>query len=275
MKHFFKNFLLIVFYSLLITHISSLLNPVFSQGFNIASTYKIDDKDIASGDLVIVGADGKITRTNVSYDYRIFGVAQDTPVIVTRPATASAELEKPISRTGDINTNVTDFNGEIKKGDYVTSSPVSGKGMKGESSGYVLGVALEDAQFTNQTTTVDQRQVKNGSVKIAIKIEYAEISGPKNTWRFLNSLNNTFFRNIQDPERFTLTIRYIIAGLIALIAFAIGFYAVSRSLSKAIEAIGRNPLARNSILASVSLQILIAIVGAIVMGFIVFIIIRV
>lgn len=247
---------------------------VFAQSFNAASTYKIDDSQIQSGDIVIVGPETEISRTNISYDYRIFGVAQDIPILVLRPATPSGELEKPIVRIGDVNINVTNFNGEIRKGDYVTTSPVSGKGMKAVSSGYVIGIALEDAQFTDQTSTVDQRQVRNGSVKLAIKIEYAELSGPKNTWRFLNALNNTFFRNIQDPEKFTLTIRYIIAGLIALIAFSIGFFSVSKSIANAIEAIGRNPLARNSILASVSLQILIVIIGAIVTTFIIFIIVR-
>ncbi|MDO8638960.1 MAG: hypothetical protein Q7R43_05265, partial [Candidatus Daviesbacteria bacterium] len=49
------------------------------------------------------------------------------------------------------------------------------------------------------------------------------------------------------------------AGMIVLVGFLISFFAFSRSLPKAIEAIGRNPLARSSIYFSIGVNILFAI----------------
>lgn len=248
------------------------LIAVYAQGFNTASTYEISDKDAASKDILISAGEKGLTRTNVTYDSKVFGVLEDNPLLVLREASSSA---RPVIRNGDTTVNVTDFNAEIKKGDYITTSPVLGKGMKAGQSGYVLGIALENATYDGPTVTAEGKQVKTGSVKVAIRIEYAELSTARSNFALLSSLNGVLFRSIQDPEKFTLTIRYIIAGLIALIAFAIAFFTVGRSITKAIEAIGRNPLARATIMASIIFQLVIALIGGIATVGIIYIIVRI
>lgn len=275
-----KNFIAqILFAFLLITYHLSLISFVHAQatpGFNVASTYKLNDKDALSGDIIILAGENGLVRGNVSYDSRIFGVFVQTPTLVLRqsqePEATSSTV--PVIRAGETLVNVTDFNGEIKKGDYVTSSPISGKGMRAGQSGYVLGAALENAQFLQATQNFENKQIRNGTVRVALRIEYAELTTARSASRLLDQLNAAFFRNIQDPEKFTLTIRYIIAGIIAILAFAIGFFWVSRSISKAVEAVGRNPLARQSILASVILQIVLTLIGAGVTIVIIFLVIR-
>jgi hypothetical protein len=252
--------------------ICRLPSAVFAQGFNVASTYVITDTGVISGDILISGSENGFKRTNVSYESKIFGVFQEKPELVIRESTQSAKL--PIIRVGDTTVNITDYNGDIKAGDFITTSPVMGKGMKAAQSGYVLGIALEDAEYGDNTTSIFNRQVRNGAVKVAIRIEYAELTTSRNSLRLLDSLNSAFFRNVQDPEKFTNTLRYIIAGVLGLLVFAIGFFWVGRSLSKAVEAIGRNPLAKQSILASLAAQIVVTlIVSALAFGAI-FIIIR-
>ncbi len=248
-----------------------LTQAVFAQGFNVASTYEITDQGIKDGDIIISNGEKGLTRTNVAYDARIFGVYTEKPLLVLREATGSA---KPVVRTGDITVNVSDFNDVIKKGDFVTSSPVEGKGMKAKQSGYVLGIALDDADYSGPTQTVENRSVKTGTVRVALRIEYAELTTAKNSIHLLNDLNAAFFRNVQDPEKFSNTVRYIVAGLVAILAFAIGFFWVSRSISKAVEAIGRNPLARQSIYISVAFQIGLTLIGGIVTVAIVFLLVR-
>lgn len=244
----------------------------YSQGFNIASTYEIGDNEAVDGDILISNGNKGLVRTNISYDSKIFGIIDEKPIVVFREATDSG---KPMLRVGEAIVNVTDYNGEVKKGDYVTTSPVLGKGMRAGQSGYVVGIALEDAVYSNNRSTVQGRSVKSGTVRVAIKIEYAELTTPRNTLRFLNELNAALFRNVQDPEKFTLVIRYIIAGLIVVLAFGIGFYSITRSISKAIESIGRNPLAKSAILASVMLQVGATVAAAIATVIVIFIIIRI
>ncbi len=241
---------------LFISHNSSFIIPIYAQDLNFGSTYEIKDSKAVSSDILISDKDKGITRTNISYDNRIFGVLEQEPLFVIREASGSG---KPVIRIGDGTVNISNFNGDIKTGDYITTSPVSGKGMKAVLSGYVVGLALEDAKYSNKSETVDKRQVKLGTVKTALRIEYAEVSGPKNTLRFLDQLNAAFTRNIQDPEKFTNTLRYLIAGLLGLLVFVIGFFWISRTLSKSVESIGRNPLARNSIIVALVLQIFMTV----------------
>lgn len=250
-----------------------LVNPVHAQGLNFASVYEVNDKDAVSGDILISAGEKGLQRTNVSYDSKVFGVLQDNPLIVLREASSSA---RPVIRNGDTFVNVNDYNGEIKKGDYISASPMLGKGMKAGQSGYVVGIALENATYSNdQPTTIEGKQTKKGTVKVAMRIEFAELTTARSNVALFSQLNSALFRSIQNPEKFTLTIRYIVAGLIALIAFAIAFFTVGRSVTKAIEAIGRNPLARNTIMASIIFQLVIAIIGGIATVAVIYIIIRI
>jgi hypothetical protein len=267
-----KKMLVLIFFTVFCLVFIQVVNSVSAQGFNVASTYQIADSGVVSGDIIISEGENGFKRTNVSYESKIFGVYQEKPELVLRESTQSAK--QPIIRLGDTTVNITDYNGDIKAGDFVTTSPVMGKGMKAAQSGYVLGIALEDAELGNNTTSIFNRQVRNGTVKVAVRIEYAELTTSRNSLRLLDSLNSAFFRNVQDPEKFTNTLRYIIAGFLGLLVFAIGFFWVARSLSKAVEAIGRNPLARQSILASLAAQIVVTlVVSAFALGAI-FVIIR-
>ncbi|EKD90556.1 MAG: hypothetical protein ACD_30C00114G0006 [uncultured bacterium] len=265
--------LLVTFHLLLVTALAGAsLTSVHAQGFNVASSHEITDKEAVSGDILIYDGANGLVRTNVTYSQKIFGVYTETPSLVIREASASA---KPIIRLGDVDVNVTDYNGEIKKGDYVTTSPVSGKGMKAGQSGYVLGLALADAVYGDQTVTAEGGNYRLGTVNTALRIEYAELTTARSNIKLLSDLNAAFFRSVQDPEKFTLTIRYIIAGLVALLAFAIGFFYLARSISKAVEAIGRNPLARTAIITSVGLQVAATLIGGVVTIGIIFIIVRI
>lgn len=248
-------------------------SSISAQGFNVASTYPITDNTVLSGDILINGKEAGFVTSDVAYDTRIFGVMQDNPILVLRQATAGAEL-KPVITFGDTTVNVNDYNGEIKKGDYVTTSPQKGKGMKAGDSGYVVGIALADANYGNQTVSVDNKSVRSGTVQVTVKPEYAELQSARNFNSFLTRLNDAFFKQVQNPERFTLIIRYLVAGLVGLIAFTVGFFAVTRSVSNATQAIGRNPLAKSSILVSLGLQVGVAVIGALVAAVVIFLILR-
>lgn len=277
-KHQIKILLWFFIFSIGLSQILFLSNPIHAQGFNVASEYNVTDKEAKNGNIVVNIPSQGITRTNVPYDNRMFGVIQTTPIVVLREASESAAPNtnmQPIIRDGDAFVTVNNYNGDIKNGDYVTTSPQSGIGMKAGQSGYVLGTALENASYGNQTQNIEGKQTKTATIKVALAIQYAELTTARNSISFLNNLNTAFFRSVQNPEKFTLTIRYIIAGIIALLAFTIGFFTVARSVGKATEAIGRNPLAKTTILASVVLQIVITVIGGIATVAIVYIIIRV
>ncbi len=266
----FKKLLFLVF--IVLIGQSFLTSLAFAQGYNVASMYELADKDAKNGDIIVNGGTSGLIRTDIPYDGRVFGIVQDTPLLVLREASGSG---RPVIRLGDTVVNVTDYNGVIKKGDLITSAPANGLGMKATQSGYAVGIALADADLSAATVTINGKSYKTGSVNTALQIEYAEINTSRNTIRLLEELNAALFSSVKNPEKAVLVIRYLIGGLIAMLAFVIGFYSVTRSIGNAVEAIGRNPLARRTILISIGLQILITAAVAIATIVIIFIIIRV
>lgn len=227
------------------------------------TTYTISDADAVDGD-ILFQTDSKIIRASDSYSAQIFGVYQKLPVVVYRNGDAS---KVPIAREGFAEVNVTTLNGDIKKGDYITSSTAKGKGQKATQSGYVLGIAQEDFGSSNGTqTTINGKTVASGQIQVSVRIEYAEINTSRGLARLLDYFNAALFKNLQNPAQFAQIVRYLFAGIIAATAFAIGYLTFSRSLVRAIEAVGRNPLARTTIMASlilnIALVVFVTLVGA-------------
>lgn len=218
---------------------------------DVANSYSIVDTEVVEGDILANSPTGFV-RDKVAYDNNLFGVYNQNPVVVLRSADTS---RKPILRSGVAMVNVTAANGKINAGDYITSSTVAGKGQKATQSGYVLGIAL--SAFS---PSAGSGQV--GTIAAAIKIEYAELTTARNANRLFEYLGASLAANVKDPEKFGQVVRYILAGLILLVSFGFGFVTFSRALPKGIEAIGRNPLAKNTIYLSMVLNVgLIVLVG--------------
>lgn len=251
---------IIIFTFLFIPSLSYAQETTVTQAKTLdsASVYSVADDKIESGDIVALGEKG-IERTTVSLSPRIFGVMQENPMIVYREVDAT---KKPVVREGVVEVNVTTTNGPIKVGDFITSSAIAGKGQRASYSGYVIGTALSELKEGDGTKINDPtgKQVSLGKVNISLNIGYIElVSGSRSLSNFLGPLAAPFAANVQDPDKFTMIIRYIAAGLVIIVGFLISFFAFSRSLPKAIEAIGRNPLAKSSIYFSIGINVALAV----------------
>lgn len=225
--------------------IISVVPPIAAQTLpaDVTNSYKIADREAVDGDILVLGKDG-LVRATTPYDSNIFGVLALEPAVVLR---SSQEERKPVIRTGTALVNVTLENGEIRANDYITSSETPGKGQKATRSGYVLGVALESLSSAQATS--------GAKVPVALRVEYAEISNARTLARLLDYLGASFLTNVKDPGKLSQIVRFLFAGLVLLVSFGFAFAAFYRSLTRAIEAIGRNPLARASIIFSLILNI--------------------
>lgn len=260
MKNKIRSFLLLF----LILALAFFLN--FQQAFaqpaiNIPTTYTITDKDAIDGDILSFDKDG-ISRANIPYTNRIFGVLQDNPVIVYR---TNDDTGDPVMQTGSALVNVTNITGDIKVGDYVTSSSIAGKGQKAAESGYVVGIALSDFASNGQTVSFGGQEYNTGTISIALKIEYAEITNARSFNRLFDYFNQFAFESVQNPERASQFFKFVVAAIISLGSIIFSFFIFARSITKSIEAIGRNPLAKTAIQVSIiinaALTILTIIIG--------------
>src|SRR3989344_5128744 len=223
-----------------------------SQGLEAASVYEISDADSIEGDILVATEVG-LARAQKSFDNKMFGVLQNQPILVYRNSNAKG---KPVVRSGVAAVNVTALNGPIKYGDYITSSPIVGKGQKASESGYVLGVAVGSFDGSgSETIDGPNGKVAVGKIAVAMRIEYAELTNPRFAGRLFSFVGSSFLENIQDPKRLGEIIRYIAAGLVLLLSFTFGFLTFSRSIAKSVEALGRNPLAKSTIQVSMAINI--------------------
>ena len=258
-----KILLALTFLFVLLYPVPNTLYPVYAQNqaIEITSVYQIADKDALEGD-ILVAAEKGLDRAARSFDNKMFGVLQEQPLLVYRNNNAGG---KPVIRSGVALINVTTLNGVIKYGDYITSSSIQGKGQKALESGYVLGIALGEFNGTNASQINGPKgKVASGKIPVAIRIEYAELTNPRFVGRLFGLIGISLLENINDPQKFGNVIRFIAAALVVLLGFTFGFLTFSRSVVKSIEAVGRNPLAKNTIQFSMIINIMLLVVTGLI-----------
>jgi hypothetical protein len=156
--------------------------------------------------------------------------------------------------SGKAAVRISSQNGNIKKGDPITTSYRSGIGVLALKNGYILGTSLEDYNSDNPDNI--------NTIMVAINIHPAAgLSGAKS--HLMNALREGMTAAVFEPLD---SLRYLLAALILLISFVLGFAYFGRVSKTGIEAIGRNPLASKMIQLSILMHILITIV-IILVGF--------
>lgn len=232
----------------------------FQDDISFAVTKVISDPQAITGDIVSITTKGEIVLTTTSFDPLMYGIVADTATIIYHPH----EEGTPIVRTGIATVNATTLTGNISPGDYITSSPIAGKAQKTNlRDGWVVGIALTALdQNASQKTTFEEKEVSVGTVQVSLVMGPAIEGSAGNVSRIVDQIGQLALSNVQTPSGTSSFFRFILAALIAIAAIAIGFGSFGRNITRGIEAIGRNPLAKRQIQAMIVLNIfLIAVIS--------------
>jgi len=179
------------------------------------------------------------------YDPNMSGVVVTSPSISFNTGGSSGVS---VISNGNALVAVTSANGNIKKGDYITSSKTPGVGELAKKSGYVLGTALEDWSSTDINS--------KGLVLINITTRPAVLT---------NGAGNNLVQLMQEGvngafESPLAALRYVVAGILVVLSFIFGFMHFGKMAKSGVEALGRNPLAAKTIQFGIVLNVVIAIV---------------
>lgn len=204
----------------------------------------VNETNVQNGEIISSTKQG-YKRSVSPYDPQIFGVVSKKPAVYL--SDASTNDQTPIVSIGEAEVRVTTSNGAIKRGDYITSSTIPGVGAKALDNGYVLGTAQED--YNNR----DPKKI--GLILVTLHPHFVQISNSL-TRNVFNAASLGLTAAMQTP---TGVLRYIIAGVITLLSFFFGFRFFARASNRGVEAIGRNPLAKQAILMSVFINSAITI----------------
>lgn len=241
--------------------------------FNIAQTLTIGDAEAQDGDIMSLGTENEtLVRAEKPYDERMYGVLVESPVMVYRTKDTI-----PVTRYGDTFVNVTTLNGSIAVGDYITSSEIPGKGMKAtDFTGYMLGVALASfAEADGTPVTVNGLTASQGRIRVSLGIgpaSPAQVKAAGGVFGTLRRLTDSVIFNLRTSRQLDRFIRYILAIIVLLITIIISFRTFGRNITKGIEAIGRNPLAKVSIQSMIVLNvimILLVTLGGVILSLVI------
>lgn len=116
-------------------------NSTLEMG-DMAEYFEVVDEDVQTGHLVslIPGSENKYTMSNKGYDPYILGVISENPSVVLN----SPEVGPPVALAGRVNVKLVSGMPLVKSGDFITSSPQAGLGMKARRAGTVVGYAVEN-----------------------------------------------------------------------------------------------------------------------------------
>ncbi|MBI5077585.1 hypothetical protein HZB94_04365 [Candidatus Falkowbacteria bacterium] len=96
---------------------------------------------VEAGDIVAVDAAMRLVRA-AKRDKTVIGVVSTEPAMTLNSA---AEINgAPVALSGIVTVKVTNENGAIRAGDFITASSIVGFGMKATEAGTVVGKALEN-----------------------------------------------------------------------------------------------------------------------------------
>ncbi|HSA83677.1 MAG TPA: hypothetical protein VLF20_02210, partial [Patescibacteria group bacterium] len=116
--------------------------------YDVAEDYPTRDETLVAGEVVSIDDQeaGFVRRSAKAYEQGLIGIFSERPGF--RLSQAGGQIDGaraiPVALVGRVPVKVTADNGEIKKGDLLTSSPTPGVAMKATRSGQTIGKALED-----------------------------------------------------------------------------------------------------------------------------------
>ncbi len=240
----------VLFFSILLIAIGYIF--ISKANFDtVAVSVVIDDKNVLSGDIVSLKA-GKYVLASTEYDAQMFGVVVDDPALSIQ----DLDLKDAhyLLSSGQVFVRVSNSNGKIKKGDYLTSSTTAGVAIKALTTGQLLGVALEDY---NPRSANDV-----GKINVLLNIRSAYVGNTSIRANLLQTLKSGSSSLYVTPID---SLRYVLAAIVVGATFLLGFTSFGRVSGNSLRALGRNPLAsreiRIALIFNFALTFIIMVVG--------------
>jgi F0F1-type ATP synthase membrane subunit c/vacuolar-type H+-ATPase subunit K len=202
-------------------------------------------KDPKDGSILSAGEAGA-ELSSISNDPQVLGVvARDAAIIL---ANANSANGVPVISNGTVYVLVSSKTGGIKSGDLLTTSTIPGVAVKAVNSGYVLGYALENYENSDANAT--------GLIAAELNLHYFNAK-PTLAGTLSDIMKLIFY---PTKEGANPILKYIVAALVVIASFILGFLSYGRTAAKGVEALGRNPAAKSIIQLGIMFNVGIVIV---------------
>jgi len=236
--------------------------PSLAASATISHSY-YSSGTLTSGSLVSLdpSQSNTVELSDLNNGKQLIGIVNNQSIVAINPNSGNAR----VATSGTVDALVSNLNGNISTGNEVSVSALQGVGIKAVPGSHVIGLA--EANFNSRSPNVQSQTIKDdngnnhsilvGTIPINISITTVPISsGIK-----LNSLQQI----VKSLTGHTIsTERIVLALSIAVVAIVLLVTLTYASIFGTIISIGRNPLAKLTILRGLNGVILMALITAIV-----------
>lgn len=213
----------------------------------LSQGYATDDK-LSIGSIVSLknnSTDQVVGATSESVDSILGVVINDGSSLLTLSNGQANQVQ--VATSGIVSVLVSDINGEVKKGDQITASPIKGVGMKATSNAKVVGIAQSDPinGSDKQNYTDDQgnkETVTLGQVSLLVNVTYY-FQQPEKTLipPAIQNLANAMAGKKVD------TLPILISAAIFLVTLIVVVSIIYSMIHSSIISVGRNPMSQSAI----------------------------
>ncbi len=158
------------------------------------------------------------------------------------------ENQVQVATSGTAAVLVSDVNGEVLKGDFITPSPIAGIGMKASSNVRIIGTAQSDLAKSGPS----QQKFKDKS-GVEQTVSVGQISVFVNVSSYFREPDKTIIpsaiQNIANglAGRTVSTLPILISGAIFVIMLIIVMSIIYSMIRSSIISIGRNPMSQSAV----------------------------
>lgn len=232
---------------------------------SVAQSYAADSPMQAGMIVKLSGDKTKVIPVSQTDNDKMYGIvirSNDAPLTLSEGESPQAVF---VVTNGKYQILVTDQNGPIKKGNYLVVSAVEGVGMKANGSiKYIVGKALSD--FDGKTGVLSSTKLKDGAgVERAVNFGYVEAdinisrnplapAEDSNLPGFLRKASEAVSGKPVSPFR-----GYVALGVL-LVTTAIVVVILYAGVRTSLISLGRNPMARKSIIRNLVQVVLIGLI---------------
>jgi hypothetical protein len=243
------------------------LFPMSASAVDLSTTLAtpvIVSGEVQSGDIISYDPASQTYQPSATRsDETVYGVVVADPVLYMDDREATGT--EPVIRFGETLVNVSDWNGPVSAGDLVTTSHLIGVGqlLPRTESGYIVGLALTDAEYGTEVYQVDGQDVRVGEVLLALRIGYTE-GIPEAEAAEAEVLPE---EELVEEETGYKLIRYLLGSVVIILAIVFVLRRFADLFAQSIVSVGRNPTAHTRIRSILIWNaILIVIIGGMGIG---------
>lgn len=195
----------------------------------------------------------------------LFGVVIDSGNSLLSISNSNNISQVQVATGGSLQVLVSDINGEVRKGDHITASPIAGVGMKATDNVRIVGIAQDDLtikngnQQTYNTASGKKQSLLVGPIPVLVNVSYY-FKEPDKTLvpsAIQNMANALAGKNVSSlPIIISMAIFVIMIIVVSSIIYAM--------IRNSIISVGRNPMSQSAIYRDlIQLSVLVIVILAV------------